>query len=82
LVHPLFSSFLFYYYVSHRILQIEERWVDERTIALCMSNGGYMNEYVMDAFIKMILFDQRMKDKHGEKIGFIKHITFSEISVT
>jgi hypothetical protein len=47
-----------------------------------MSNGGYMNEYVMDAFVKMILFDQRMKDKHGEKIGFIKHITFSEISVS
>ena len=66
---------------SYRVFEIEERWTDERTLARCMSHGGYINEYVMNAFVKMILFDQKMKDMHGEKFGFVKHITYSEITV-
>jgi hypothetical protein len=67
---------------SSRIFQIGERWADERTLALCMSNGGYVNNYVMNAFIKMILNDQKMKDKCSEKIACLKHITSTETAVS
>jgi hypothetical protein len=42
---------------SYQNFQIEERWTDERTLARCMGDGGYINDYVMNAFIKMILND-------------------------
>jgi hypothetical protein len=57
-------------------------WADERILALCMSNCGYINDYVMNAYIKMILFDEKMKDQCGEKIECLRHIFFTEISVS
>jgi hypothetical protein len=48
---------------------------------MCMSSGGYINDYVMNAFIKMFLFDQKMKDQCSEKIHCLRHILFTETSV-
>jgi hypothetical protein len=78
----LIAQPLFLLSFSSRIFQIGERWADERTLALCMSNGGYVNNYVMNAFIKMILNDQKMKDKCSEKIACLKHITSTETTVS
>lgn len=69
-------------YFSTRIFEIGERWADERTLALCMSDGGYINEYVMNAYIKMILNDQSMKDHCGERIACLKHIIYTELTVS
>ncbi|KAL6602705.1 hypothetical protein ACP70R_043066 [Stipagrostis hirtigluma subsp. patula] len=51
---------------SEHIFQIDNTWVDRRTLALSMRPGGWLNKFVMDAFCKMFNSEQEHRFKFGD----------------
>jgi len=40
------------------IVTFDKNWVDHRTLSLSMRVYGYVNQYVIDAFGRLVLYEQ------------------------
>ena len=54
----VYNGFLLFVFCSDRVVTIDKNWVDHRTLALSMKVYGYVNQYVIDVFGKLLLIEQ------------------------
>ena len=82
LILSVFTFCNFYY--SPRIFEIQRIWVDQRTLALSMSPGGWTHQHVMDCFAALTMADQHNRNREGtlSKNHILKHITMKEVTVS
>ncbi|TVU12109.1 hypothetical protein EJB05_45736, partial [Eragrostis curvula] len=52
---------------SEHIFQLENIWVDKRTLALSMRSGCWFHKYVMNCFCKMYNFEQEQRLKFRQR---------------
>jgi hypothetical protein len=66
-----------------RICELEDVWVDQRTLSLSMSPGGWVHPYVMDYFGILSNMAQYHREKQGavNKKDILMHIVIKEDAV-
>lgn len=50
---------------SERIFQIDEVWVDQKTLTISMKPGGWLNPHTVDCYSKMLNTDQLIRGRQG-----------------
>ena len=72
------------FYFSPRIFEIQRIWVDQRTLSLSMSPGGWTHQHVMDCFAALTMADQHNRNREGtlSKQEILKHITIKAETVS